>query len=413
MQSTCPKCQTHLNYDDDLAGKLARCPGCGNRIILPGGARAASSGGKAGPAAARTASPSGGENDAANISLWLSLLIGAGITGACVLLLLPFRSTFFGAVFFTGGWVNWVELLLFSWGLAILILKLAKSRRQLDALLLDILPAEISPQITPQNVDLFLDRLHKLPARMRDSLMVNRIRKALELFKARSDNSEVVTLLGTLSGVDANRIAGSYSLVKVFLWAIPILGFIGTVLGLSLAMAGFGQADLTNVEELKGSVGTITGGLATAFNTTLFGLILSMFLMFPMSAIQKREEDILTDIEAFCTEVLLPRLDDGGKINTDDPAAWLEILARKTTEQQAAFLERLDGTLHALKTMIDRADESVAERVARSVETSQAAATRHLGALEEGVGSLNRLLEKLGEKQVVIQMQVKKRWFGR
>ena len=411
MQFACPKCQTHLNFDPELAGKLARCPGCGGRIVLPGAE---------GKAIARTttgAAPAppgpGVDFDPANAGFWQSLGLGLGITAGALGLLLPFRSTFVGEVYFTGGWVNHLELFLFAWGLAILVIKSGKAKRQRDALLLDVLPSELGSTITPRNVEGFLGHLHKLPARLRDSLMVNRIRKGLEMFRARRDNGEVGSLLGTLSEVDANRIVGSYSLVKVFLWAIPILGFIGTVLGLSFAMAGFGSADLTNVEELKKSVGTITGGLATAFNTTLLGLLLSMFLMFPMSAIQKREEDILTDIDAFCTEVLLPRLDDGGtELKTDEPGAWLEILARKTTEQQAAFLDRLEGTLHALREMIERTDTAIADRVATSVETSQELANTHLSALEKGIGALNTTLTRLGEKQVIIQ-PVKRGWFGR
>jgi len=62
------------------------------------------------------------------------------------------------------------------------------------------------------------------------------------------------------------RIAGSYALLKVFLWALPILGFIGTVLGLSVAMSGFGATDLTDINALKGAVGSITSGLSSAFN---------------------------------------------------------------------------------------------------------------------------------------------------
>ena len=78
----------------------------------------------------------------------------------------------------------------------------------------------------------FIDNIYNVPLSLRDSLIVNRIRKALELFESRVNNGETAAFLNMQSDIDANRSSSSFSHVKVFLWAIPILGFIGTVMGL-------------------------------------------------------------------------------------------------------------------------------------------------------------------------------------
>jgi hypothetical protein len=144
-----------------------------------------------------------------------------------------------------------------------------------------------------------------MPASMRDSIFVNRIRKALELFEARNSKSEA--MLNSLSAVDANRSNGSYALVKVFLWAIPILGFIGTMVGL----AGLHSSlvfDASDPAAIKAAFSNLTGALCFVFDPPLLGVILAMFLSFLMALIQKQEEKALTMIDAFCSEKLLPKL---------------------------------------------------------------------------------------------------------
>lgn len=442
MFFACPTCQMSLQAEPEWAGRIVNCPGCGMRMEVPHLTPAADKGGHV----KRQGWP---ESDPSNVNLWLALGYGMGAMLVVVALLWLVRNSFVGQVFFTGGWVNWAEFILFFWGLGILFLKLRKTRHQRDALLLDVLPDRLGRRINASTVGKFVDHLYGLPAHLRDSMMVNHIRKGLELFEARNNNSEVASLLNAQSAIDANKIASSYALLKVFLWAIPILGFIGTVLGLSFAMAGFGSADLTDMEALKSSVTAITSGLATAFNTTLLGLILSMLLIFPMSSIQKIEEDSLNSIDAFCNEVVLPRLDDGGSgagVDAGNIPQLVEQLAAGITASQREFLsefnnsaeifrnqaveiqqaaaahqqkveEQFTNTMNELTTKTNESVGAVAKSVAEltgktasSVEKSAESASLYLQALNTGIKGLNEVLTKLGEKQVVVQ-QVRTGWW--
>ena len=82
----------------------------------------------------------------------------------------------------------------------------------------------------------------------------------------------------------AERIHESYSLVRTITWAVPILGFLGTVVGITMAIAN------VTPEQLDTSLGEVTDGLAVAFDTTALALSLSLLLVFTSNATQRREQ---------------------------------------------------------------------------------------------------------------------------
>ena len=79
------------------------------------------------------------------------------------------------------------------------------------------------------------------------------------------------------------------------IWAIPILGFIGTVIGLSGAIGGFGAvlgAD-SSVSSLRDSLSPVTNSLGIAFDTTFMALVLAVIVQMAMTLLRKREEMFL------------------------------------------------------------------------------------------------------------------------
>ena len=70
--------------------------------------------------------------------------------------------------------------------------------------------------------------------------------------------------------------SSSFSLPKVLLWAIPLMGFIGTVIGMSQAVGSFDAvlSNADNVDGLKNGLVKVTGGLGTAFDTTYLALVI-------------------------------------------------------------------------------------------------------------------------------------------
>ncbi|MDA7520058.1 MotA/TolQ/ExbB proton channel family protein, partial [Akkermansiaceae bacterium] len=301
MQISCPHCSTALDVTPEHLGHQVQCPACQNRLTIPS---EIVSGGDA--AKSKHPERTGWEEgDHANVNFGKSLFFGVLITLGVLGLMVPFLGTRLGDLFLDRGWVNWVETFLFCWGLVMLAMKWKKNKSQERAILLNLFPEHLGREIHVGNVGTFIDNVYHVPIKLRDSLMVNRIRKALELFESRVNNQEVADFLNTQSDIDANRSSSSYSLVKVFLWAIPILGFIGTVIGLSVAVGSLAMGDASDPESLKESINSLTGGLGTAFDTTLLGLILSILMSFPLALVQKKEDETLTMIDSFCVEKLL------------------------------------------------------------------------------------------------------------
>jgi flagellar motor component MotA/uncharacterized protein YbaR (Trm112 family) len=430
MLVTCPHCKTELAATPELFGHTVQCPACKGKLEVP------SAEAKTETTAIRSKPQRTGwdEGDHANVHFLKCLSVGIVLTACFFALLIPFSDTTIGGLFLKRGWVNYAETFLFIWGMTILFAKWKQNQRQERATMLELFPARLGSEIHCDNVGGFIDNIYKIPLTMRDSLIVNRIRKALELFENRPDNGEVAAFLSTQSDIDANRSSGSYSLLKVFLWAIPILGFIGTVQGLSTAVSALSMGDTSDPAALKSSIDSLTGGLGVAFDTTLLGLILSMFMSFPMAAVQKQEDETLTIIDAFCTEKLLPKLNDSRNASSGElleQAESIPQLVASLARAHETFLINLNGATKMLgeagETMNKRlathqetVEKSFTEAVSKLSDTgievfirSQVEMTKTLEKMATGIELLNKALRDIGANQIPDTAKKKRGFFGR
>jgi len=423
-----------LKAEPDQAGQLAQCPACNARLQIPANMSEST---LTGPRAA--VRQGWKETDPTNPNMLVSLGMGVGLLTVWFLILLPFNPAagksnadyntmeFVASLFYKHFLVSLLNTLFFSWAISILYLKLQKLRHQKAALLLDVLPMSLGKEINISNVGQFIDHVYKLPRKLRDSLMVNRIRKALELFEIRQSASDVREMMASQSDIDSARIGGSYTLTRAFLWAIPLLGFIGTVIGLSQAIGGMNFANVEDVTKIVASINNVTSGLGTAFDATLLGLVLAMTLNFPINSLSKHEDDNLNAIDAFCNEVLLPRLNDGVGAGNGDAAAIADTVVKQLANahhdllsdlnelstRMVDYATNLDQKMSAFQKTVT--EEFVTKTTAmrdesdKAVKESMEKVSKYLGGLESGIRGLNDVLADLGSKQIVIQ-QVKRRW---
>lgn len=429
MLISCPHCKTDLDAKPEHYGQHVQCPACHGRLQIPRPDEAAGTGNPQ-----RPQRDGWEEKDHANVDFIKSLMIGIGLTAGFLGLLVPIRDSNFGALFLGRGWVNYAETFLFLWGMTILVMKSRKNSHQARAALLQLFPDRLGREINQSTVGGFIDNIYRTPLSLRDSIIVNRIRKALELFELRLDNGEVAAFLSTQSDLDANRSSGSYAMLKVFLWAIPILGFIGTVQGLSTAVSSLAMGDTSNPEALKASIDSLTGGLGVAFDTTLLGLILSMLMSFPMSAVQKKEDETLTLIDTFCTEKLLPRLNDKRDGTSDillQQADSIPGLVSSLARAHETFLVNLNDSTKALRQTGEvlesrlaahqhAVEQTFVSAVQKLAETSAGIHTRAHDELNTtferiacGIDLLNKALKDLGEKGIPPEAKKKRGFFSR
>jgi hypothetical protein len=117
-----------------------------------------------------------------------------------------------------------------------------------------------------------------------------------------TDSQRAHELIRHQSDLEADHAASSYRVVRLLIWAMPILGFIGTVLGISLAVGGFSQflttsVGIDDVQSVTSELGAVAGGLSFAFDTTLIGLVGGLVASVLSTGVQGREETVLTRME--------------------------------------------------------------------------------------------------------------------
>ncbi|MGL6197015.1 MAG: MotA/TolQ/ExbB proton channel family protein [Thermoguttaceae bacterium] len=212
-------------------------------------------------------------------------------------------------------------VLLSLWTLFTLVLKWLKIRLQQRALKISILPHQHDFVLSPNTVDQVLRNLNEAVEQPKQFFLFNRVIGALSNLKNIGMISDVGDILRSYNDQDIESMETSYSILHGFLWAIPVLGFIGTVEGLSSAIGSFGKvlASGADASALTTSLQSVTGGLATAFETTLIALILALSLHLLATLTKKKEEDLLIACSDYCSQNIVSHLRMPGYRNEQNP----------------------------------------------------------------------------------------------
>lgn len=222
----------------------------------------------------------------------------------------PLGNTYMGQLLSERGWVPYVIAFFSLWALVLLGFKLRKHRDRFDLLQLDLLPRTLGQRIDSRNAESFRGYLRQLAALKPDNPLIARLDWALRRVSAHDEPANLSAQLSERSRLDSDALDSSYTMLRVLIWAIPILGFIGTVLGISEAVSGFSDSvnSAASLDVMRESIGSVTTGLGVAFDTTLLALVMSIVIMFPMSALQKSEEEFLARCDDYCDIHLSSRL---------------------------------------------------------------------------------------------------------
>jgi len=417
----CPHCGKNLKVRDELIGNTARCPHCRGAITVQrpetpppaaaGKAEGPGTGGAADAAKPQAAAKSQVLSVTANTNVNVALFIPISLAATTVfyLILWPFAGTpenrtYLGRLFMggesasmaTGIWVPYTEVFLFFWAIGMLIAKLFKIRRQQRAMLFDVLPSDIGEKITTRNIDKFLAYIGELPKNAVGSFLVTRCVRGLEHFRVRKSAADTATMLSSQSDLDAGSVDSSYTMFHVFIWAIPILGFLGTVIGVSSAVGGFTDtlSNSSDMESLKSGLKNITGGLGTSFDTTLVALAMAMILTFPVSALQKLEGDVIGEVDEYTNEYLLRRLEDGRGGPDQQSSVSRFDMQEVVNAALKAHRAELDGWTTQLKSL----GKTVADDLLESWKKIDETQTERLAKTEDSLGRFMGQLDGMGEK---------------
>jgi len=99
----------------------------------------------------------------------------------------------------------------------------------------------------------------------------------------------------------AAQLEAGNSLIRFFIWAIPSIGFVGTVRGIGAALAQAEQA-------VNGDIAGMVDKLGVAFNSTLVSLIVSIILMYVLHLLNNRQDEMVLKTKMNCETHLLTHL---------------------------------------------------------------------------------------------------------
>jgi biopolymer transport protein ExbB/TolQ len=191
--------------------------------------------------------------------------------------------------------------ILMIWALAVMVYKGGVSARERKLLQMDLVPVSGGMKILPEDTREYARHIQALPGAVQRFLLPRALLTALHRFHSTSSIQDVSTAVHTVCESESDRLESELSMVRYIAWAIPSIGFIGTVRGIGEALAQAHRA-------VAGDIAGVTQSLGVAFNSTFIALVLSIFLMFALHQLQLHQERLVFDTESYCDEHLISHL---------------------------------------------------------------------------------------------------------
>jgi biopolymer transport protein ExbB/TolQ len=180
--------------------------------------------------------------------------------------------------------------ILMFWAIAIMGYKAFKTSRQ-----------RAGVRILPEDTRDVSRQIQALPSQQRGALLPRALLAGLQRFSTTRNIQDVASATHAYCDSEAERLESELSMIRYIAWAIPSIGFIGTVRGIGDAL---GQAH----KAIEGDIFDVTRSLGVAFNSTLIALLISIGLMFLLHQLQQLQERYVLDTESYCDENLISHL---------------------------------------------------------------------------------------------------------
>jgi biopolymer transport protein ExbB/TolQ len=195
-------------------------------------------------------------------------------------------------------WEQEAEIILGLWALAIIGYKAWHTRRERALLARDLVNVPEGMRILPEDTREYARPIEALPPAEAECLLPRALLVSLYRFGATRNVQDVSEAARTICGAEAERLDSELSMLRYIAWAIPAIGFIGTVRGIGDALGEAHRA-------VTGDVSGVTEGLGTAFNSTLAALLISIVLMFLLHQLQLAQERLVLDSETYLDRNLI------------------------------------------------------------------------------------------------------------
>jgi biopolymer transport protein ExbB/TolQ len=187
------------------------------------------------------------------------------------------------------------------WVIAIIGLKAKIAFHERQLLRQSLLDVTDGTSILPEDTRQFVRPLQALPQNEQEYLLPRALLTALQRFGSTRNIQDVSSAVKEVCEIESDRLDSELSMVRYIIWAIPSIGFIGTVRGIGDAL---GQAH----RAVEGDIVGVTTSLGVAFNSTFIALVISILIMFLMHQLQLLQERLVLDTQNYCDVNLIRHL---------------------------------------------------------------------------------------------------------
>jgi biopolymer transport protein ExbB/TolQ len=190
---------------------------------------------------------------------------------------------------------------LMFWAFAILAYKASAALEERALLQRELLRVREGTRILPEDAREYARTLQALPLAEQRMLLPRVLLSSLERFGSTRNVQDVSAIGNSLCEAEGARLDSEQSMIRYIAWAIPALGFIGTVRGIGLALNEAHRA-------VEGDIAGVTENLGTAFNSTLIALLISIVVMFLVHQLQLLQERLVFDTQTYVDHNLVRHL---------------------------------------------------------------------------------------------------------
>ncbi len=256
-----------------------------------------------------------GERPGMNVNMGIVVLLAIAMNLAIFGLIYTLKGTFIRDLFMGRDQIDPSRLLfqsltmfMFCLSTMTVLMKRFKVRAEFRALREIPLPDDLDMNDGPRLVSVY-NEIAEIPG-WEKRMVYTRVMRVLAMWINSRDFERTSQYARENSEMDVFGSDASFRGNRLFIWAMPLLGFLGTVYGVSYGIGGFAEFLRGDVsaEDIKFQVGLITQGLAVAFYTTLVGLWTAGAAAFPSMSAERREEQLLGEIDALIEERLTARM---------------------------------------------------------------------------------------------------------
>jgi hypothetical protein len=302
--------------------------------------------------------------------------------------------------------VEVTSMLLFFVAAAALAIRLASVLAHLGATRVEPLGDKPEEGQSLNELPRLLAKLDSLSGPLKRTPLVKRLRAALGYVSDTGSADTLEAHLSHLEDTDRNQAAAAYTLPKLMRAMLPITGMLGTIVGITMAIA---QLSPESIEE---SLDQVMASLAIAFDTTAQAMVLMLMVWLGCYIVESIEEHLLDEVDRVTAKQLIGRFQQYGSQKDPNVAA-----IRRMGEQVIAAIEEVaDRQATTWQNAIDETHQRWRDATTSAGElltTTLANGLReglkdHATGLTSGVElQLNALAHSLNKQQTLVAEAVR------